>query len=121
MSHLETNLIGKVSSKNIINARNQMALIKCSECGKEISSEATACPSCGNPIKIQVSKTVEPTKPMEVELTSKKWKKRIAFAIILLLVGWVVCFKSIGWGIFLMFIAFVIGVSARIGAWWSNG
>ena len=27
-----------------------MALIKCSECGKEISSKAKACPNCGNPI-----------------------------------------------------------------------
>lgn len=26
-----------------------MALIKCKECGKEISSEAVACPSCGKP------------------------------------------------------------------------
>ena len=28
-----------------------MALIKCSECGKEVSSNADACPNCGNPIK----------------------------------------------------------------------
>jgi hypothetical protein len=27
-----------------------MALIKCSECGKEISSNVTSCPECGNPI-----------------------------------------------------------------------
>ncbi len=27
-----------------------MALIKCSECGKEISSEAKVCPHCGKPI-----------------------------------------------------------------------
>jgi hypothetical protein len=27
-----------------------MALIKCKECGKEISSAATACPNCGKPI-----------------------------------------------------------------------
>ena len=27
-----------------------MALIKCSECGKEISDKATACPNCGNTI-----------------------------------------------------------------------
>lgn len=27
-----------------------MALIKCSECGNEISSEAENCPNCGNPI-----------------------------------------------------------------------
>lgn len=28
-----------------------MALIKCSECGKEISNNAGACPNCGNPMK----------------------------------------------------------------------
>lgn len=28
-----------------------MALIKCIECGKEISSNATSCPHCGNPMK----------------------------------------------------------------------
>ncbi|HBM98519.1 MAG TPA: hypothetical protein DD413_03750 [Ruminococcus sp.] len=27
-----------------------MALIKCSECGKEVSSKAHSCPNCGNPI-----------------------------------------------------------------------
>ena len=27
-----------------------MALIKCSECGKEVSSKAKSCPNCGNPI-----------------------------------------------------------------------
>ena len=28
-----------------------MALIKCSECGKEVSDKANACPNCGAPIK----------------------------------------------------------------------
>lgn len=28
-----------------------MALIKCEECGKEISSLATACPNCGFPVR----------------------------------------------------------------------
>jgi len=27
-----------------------MALIKCSECGKEISSSAESCPNCGHPM-----------------------------------------------------------------------
>lgn len=33
-----------------------MALIKCSECGKEISNKANICPNCGNPI--QKKKTI---------------------------------------------------------------
>lgn len=28
-----------------------MALVKCPECGKEISSNAESCPNCGNPMK----------------------------------------------------------------------
>lgn len=28
-----------------------MALIKCSECGKQISDKAKTCPNCGNPIE----------------------------------------------------------------------
>jgi rRNA maturation endonuclease Nob1 len=28
-----------------------MALIKCTECGKEISDKAKTCPSCGAPVK----------------------------------------------------------------------
>ena len=28
-------------------------LIKCAECGKEISSNAAVCPSCGNPVKTE--------------------------------------------------------------------
>ena len=28
-----------------------MALIKCEECGKQVSERADACPSCGNPIR----------------------------------------------------------------------
>ena len=37
-----------------------MALIKCSECGKEISDKANTCPNCGNPIeKRKVKTTIE--------------------------------------------------------------
>ncbi len=28
-----------------------MTLIKCPECGNQVSDQAVACPSCGNPIK----------------------------------------------------------------------
>jgi DNA-directed RNA polymerase subunit RPC12/RpoP len=32
-----------------------MALIKCSECGKEISDKAPACPSCGAPLAAKLN------------------------------------------------------------------
>lgn len=34
-----------------------MALIKCKECGKEVSDKATKCVHCGAPIEIEVNKT----------------------------------------------------------------
>lgn len=33
-----------------------MAMIKCQECGKKISSTASACPSCGAPISVAAAK-----------------------------------------------------------------
>lgn len=38
-----------------------MALIKCPECGKEISDKAKACPNCGAPISVIAGKTVPVT------------------------------------------------------------
>lgn len=32
-----------------------MALVKCSECGKEISSNAESCPNCGNPMQARTN------------------------------------------------------------------
>lgn len=42
-----------------------MALIECSECGKEVSDKAAACPHCGAPINI------EEAQPVTAEATSK--------------------------------------------------
>jgi predicted butyrate kinase (DUF1464 family) len=41
-----------------------MALIKCSECGKDISDKAAACPGCGAPIS-----TAEPSSALIAETT----------------------------------------------------
>lgn len=38
-----------------------MALVKCSECEKEISSNAESCPNCGNPMREQSSDVQEGT------------------------------------------------------------
>lgn len=49
-----------------------MALIKCPECGKEISDASTACIHCGYPI----SKNPDVQKKVKLILKTKK-KKRI--------------------------------------------
>ena len=48
-----------------------MALIKCTECGKEISENAASCPHCGNPIK-----------PVQVE-AKKKSSPGCAIALVI--------------------------------------
>jgi hypothetical protein len=48
-----------------------MALIICSECGKDVSSKATACPSCGAPAEDFVDPTSRPKKlPIKVYAVS---------------------------------------------------
>ena len=68
-----------------------MALIKCSECGKEISSKAAACPYCGCPIednnivavKIEKATTDEPSLG---KIEGQKKKKTIITGILVILI-----------------------------------
>lgn len=50
-----------------------MALIKCVECGKEISSNAFSCPNCGNPMK-------NITNPQQVRVFIHREKKMMLFS-----------------------------------------
>lgn len=50
-----------------------MALIVCTECGKEISDKAEMCPHCGNPINV---KPVAEEKANELSVKNKKKKKK---------------------------------------------
>ena len=47
-----------------------MALIKCVECGREISSRAAACPSCGCPIDASAQAVPSPVSPSNPPLRS---------------------------------------------------
>ena len=33
-----------------------MALVKCTDCGKEVSENAETCPNCGNPVRLESKK-----------------------------------------------------------------
>ena len=52
-----------------------MALIKCSECGKEISDKAEMCVNCGNPIQKEIEKQKMKSKKSYDELTKEEKKK----------------------------------------------
>lgn len=95
-----------------------MALIKCSECGKDISDRALVCPSCGNPVKQSIT---DSSVKVEIERTSKHWKKQSLLGIILIFVAFITMFRSIGWGFFLLFLAFCWAMYVAIGRWWTNG
>jgi len=53
-----------------------MALIKCKECGHEVSDKASACPNCGCPITTETIVSEEPV---------KKSKGKLWFLLVLLL------------------------------------
>ena len=52
-----------------------MALIKCLECGKEVSEKALICPNCGSPIRISDLNK-------EKEQAAKEAQRKILFLIL---------------------------------------
>jgi hypothetical protein len=118
-----------------------MALVKCLECGRDISDQALSCPHCGLPLKLQEIKKSGDGKKVELninkyEMTSKKWKKFFLVATPLLIIG-IPCFAYnvmaammsndlvSPWGSVIGFwfsaiggILFLIGA---IGHWWERG
>lgn len=66
-----------------------MALIKCTECGKEISEKATTCPNCGAPISPNGASTQHTSVKVDVHPEKKKGSCLktilIVFAVIVIL------------------------------------
>lgn len=106
-----------------------MSIVKCPECGHDVSSKAAACPNCGAPVAqspLRSDHAAPHGKHVQtIERTSKSYKTQyllswtIGIACIIgalasggtaetwFILGWVLC---IFWYI-----------AARIGAWWDNG
>lgn len=97
-----------------------MSLIKCSECGQEMSDQATSCPHCGKPAKTIV-----------IEKTSKKWKFKRLIAWLLIITA--IFLISNGYhnggfgnpmtsfGLITGFIGIILLLIAKFGSWWNNG
>ncbi|MFA5616302.1 MAG: zinc ribbon domain-containing protein [Syntrophorhabdaceae bacterium] len=124
-----------------------MPLIKCAECGKEISDKAFSCPHCGAPLN-EEEQLNNPFRPKKVdlniekfEITDKKWKKYYALGIPLLAIGLPLFFynlmmgvmgsatgvastSSAGWfllGLLFSGIGGILCLIALIGNWWQRG
>lgn len=71
-----------------------MALIKCSECGKEFSNKASACPNCACPVELKnenIKEYHELTSKEKKELTNYMKKKGVLY----LTVDYILCFCAI--------------------------
>jgi DNA-directed RNA polymerase subunit RPC12/RpoP len=85
-----------------------MALIKCSECGREVSDKAVACPSCGSPI---AAPSVPQSKShVRVTRTGARWE---GIGFVLIVVGIVVGMAgnpALGWPIGIAgLVVFIVG------------
>lgn len=79
-----------------------MALINCSECSKEISNKAAACPHCGNPVNTSVVFTREKYRETNIEHSPPNIPTGTALIIggVLLLI----------FGLIFLIIFFIIGI-----------
>ena len=95
-----------------------MALIKCGECGKEISDRAAACPGCGAPIAAPAAQAAPSAPPqtnskVRVERAGFRWELA---GFVVILVAIVVGIAGGGVGVafagvlgFAGFVVFMIG------------
>jgi hypothetical protein len=101
-----------------------MALMSCGECGREVSSLAASCPSCGNPI---AGAAETGTVILAVERTAKRFKAIQLAGLILMAAGGVAVANSTMLSLLYMMgaVAFALGIVMLIfgfvRAWWFHG
>ncbi len=99
-----------------------MAIIKCPECGTEVSDKAEKCPKCSFPI----SKQMVVEKVQTIEQTSKGLKKQLIFAVLSVIIGIIALGVSGGssggsfFGGALIFIGIIWLIVAKIRIWWNH-
>ena len=92
-----------------------MALIKCPECGTDVSDKAVACLKCAHPIVESSSpEQVQTVKAQNIEKTAKKSKVQILFGIFLMILGFFLIIFSVSgqqWHL----VTWLLGVLATVG------
>jgi RNA polymerase subunit RPABC4/transcription elongation factor Spt4 len=91
---------------------NVMALISCTECGRDVSDKAASCPNCGAPMLGTSAVSLNPQSHANVTRTGAKWE---GIGFILIIVGMIMAMASQGEGGFghlliaIGFVVFIIG------------
>lgn len=87
-----------------------MALISCSECGKDVSDKAASCPNCSAPISGAISVSLNPKSHVEITRTGGKWE---GIGFIFVVIGLITAIAGQGFGGLLMTVGFVIFIIGR--------
>jgi hypothetical protein len=98
--------------------RQFMALIKCSECGKDVSDKATACPNCGAPIGSEHGPQRRCNTPVRVVRAGWRWE---AIGALLVIGGLIAGMAGAGSGWFVPIVGFVIFIIGRVIGWLPDG
>jgi len=103
-----------------------MALVKCSECGTQVSTSAAACPKCGAP----VGSTGIGTPLSTIQQTSKRLKVHIIFSSLFFWIGtiWLIASCSAqgenpnpsGVGITLVMVGVIWFLVTKFRIWWHH-
>jgi len=106
-----------------------MALIKCPECGRDVSDSASSCPNCGHPIS-RVDKNL-----VQIDSAPRKRKKYRVRLLIFTPIFFIGLILSMIWGfsaisggkggmfgfwLFVAFVGFIGMVASAIGGWLSR-
>ena len=93
-----------------------MALIKCTECGTEVSDKADKCPKCACPIS-----TVNNKKTQVIEQTDKKLKMQMLISVLVLIVGVMTLILGKGSvGGVLILIGIILIIATKSSIWWHH-
>ena len=102
-----------------------MALVKCPDCGRDVSERAPVCPGCGAPIAVAPNAAPSYRPVQTIEQTAKRWKKMRLTGLGLVCLSPVSCaiggevMGSFGWAS--LFTGFAMLTYARFGTWWHHG
>ena len=87
-----------------------MALVKCSECGKDVSDKAAACPGCGAPLLTAAGTPVTVNKTVRVVRAGQRWEVIGAVLVIGGLIAAIAGAGGLAWLVLIIgFVVFVIG------------